>query len=298
MFILWSFVYSFLGTSFWCERRGRVAVVPMPREVGGWTKEQGRSDCLRFLFFPLLLLRFSCASRWVCRFPSFFFFWFTNRLDKSLRTFILFPLPVSLSLFSSFVLTLYSSRGCFFFSTQVRCRFAEAELQYPPLEGFLPVASISGADDARCFGADGDSSSSSSGGGGVQCLILEPTRDLAMQTYRCLENFGEPSLSPLENVRRGGLLSSLIGGPSTIQVEKAREEKKRKEGTWWVSIGTCCGLSPMKSMVVVWIEAAPFSQMSFQDDEAKEGSLSRTRSLVFSADAVDRLHSLALSWFR
>nr|CAJ20483.1 ATP-dependent RNA helicase, putative [Toxoplasma gondii RH] len=64
-----------------------------------------------------------------------------------------------------------------------RCRFARLEF---PVEGFAPVANLKACDDARCLAGETPGKSSA----GVQCLILEPTRDLALQTFNCLKKIG------------------------------------------------------------------------------------------------------------
>lgn len=158
-------------------------------ERHGWLRWFLSLFLFRLLFTFFLFLHFSSSSGFLVCLS------FSSTSHDVSSSVLFFPLS-SLLLSGLFWLFLLLP---LLLSWQVRCRFTDLEY---PIEGYTAVASISGVDDARCVGMESDpsSSSSSSSSTGVQCLILEPTRDLAMQTYRCLETFGRLTSFPLRRI--------------------------------------------------------------------------------------------------
>ncbi|PFH31733.1 putative ATP-dependent RNA helicase DDX1 [Besnoitia besnoiti] len=150
----------------------------------------------------------------------------------------------------------------------VRCRFGELEF---PFEGFAPVETISGADDARSLSAAGVGSKEK---GGVQCLILEPTRDLAMQTYKCLERFGRYLEAPAIQV------ALCCGGGDD------REQREQLSRGCHIVVGTLQKVKDLVQRGMLSLKALKFLILDEADELVKFDALADIVKLKRAATAA------------
>ena len=65
----------------------------------------------------------------------------------------------------------------------VECRFEERDIEYP-VEGYTAIGEVNPKDTPQGV-------THASGKRPLLCMILEPTRDLAEQTYKCMTKFNK-----------------------------------------------------------------------------------------------------------